>query len=124
MEYSLFVDLIRSLRRHPTRILVFVIDALDECGDARSRPFILKTLTDAATHVPWLKIIITSRPEVDIQRFFDAPDTRSSHLRYDLAADDEATSDLESFARDQFGWVASKRYLQHPWPEESLFKGV
>jgi hypothetical protein len=74
MKDTLFVDFIRSLRRHPKQhTLVFVIDALDECGNSQSRPAILKVLIDAAALAPWLKIIITSRPEVDIiQCFLDA----------------------------------------------------
>ena len=124
MKPSVFLDLIRNIPRHTKRALVFVIDALDECGDDRSRLALLRVLTDAATHAQWLRIIITSRPEVDIQRFFDTPDSRISHVRYDLAADDEAVSDLRAFAQDRFGSVASKRHLRSPWPEQSLFDGV
>ena len=101
MRDSLLPDLIRSLPRHPTHTLVFVIDALDECGTPQIRPGILAVLTDAAALAPWLKVIITSRPEADIQRFFDAP-TQSSNLRYDLAVDGEASADLRTFARSQF----------------------
>ena len=61
---------------------------------------------------------------MDIQRFFDTPDARTSHVQYDLAADDEASSDLRAFAQNRFGLVASKRHLQSPWPEQSLFDGV
>ena len=123
MRDTLFHDFIRSLPRHPQRTLVFVIDALDECGDDQSRRVLLKSLADAATYAPWLKIIITSRPEFDIQCFFDAP-ARSSHLRYDLATDDQATSDLRIFAQDRFRKLALKRHLQSPWPDPSLFEGV
>src|SRR5260370_29800619 len=35
MKYSLFLDFIRSLPRHPKHALVFVIDAFDECGDIK-----------------------------------------------------------------------------------------
>ena len=102
---TLFLDFIHKLPSHPKHTLVFVIDALDECGDDQSRPALLEALTDAAEHAPWLKIIITSRPEVDIQRFFDAP------MRFDLGADQEAEGDLRAFARSQFDSVASKWYL-------------
>ena len=93
MKESIFLDFIRSVPRHPkqTRSLVFVIDALDECGDDQSRRCILNILNDAAAQAPWLRIIITSRPEADIQRFFDSL-ARSSHFRRDLAADEEASS--------------------------------
>jgi len=123
MQYSHFLDFIRDLPHHPNRDLVFVIDALDECGDNQSRPGILRILTNAATQAPWLKIIITSRPEADILRFFDAP-TQSSCFRYDLAADQEATTDLRTFARSQFDLVASQWHLSTPWPELSLFNQV
>ena len=123
MKYSLFLDFLCKVPRPPKRSLVFVIDAIDECGNNRSRPGILKVLTDAAAQASWLKIIITSRPEVDIQRFFDGP-TQSSHLRYDLMTDQNAPADLRTFARSQFDLVASDWQLSTPWSEESLLNRV
>jgi hypothetical protein len=120
MKGSLFLDFIRSLPRHPDHTLVFVIDALDECGNDRSRPSILKVLADAATHAPWLKIIITSRTEVDIQHFFSTL-TPSSYLQCDLATDRDASADIRTFARSQFDFIVSKWHLPTPWPEESDF---
>ena len=123
MKSSVFLDFIRSLPCHPDHMLVFVIDALDECGDARKRPGLLKVLTDAAAQTPWLKIIITSRTEVDIQDFFDAL-TQSSYLRYDLATDQDSGADLRTFARSQFDLVVKLWHLPTPWPEESDFNKV
>ena len=123
MNSTLLLELIRNLPRPPKRVLVFVIDAFDECGDSRSRPGILKALTNAAADAPWLKIIVTSRPEIDIHRSFDTL-VGSSHERYDLATDKEAISDLQIFAQMRFGSVASMRFLPSPWPERSLFDGV
>jgi len=120
---TLFLDFIRKLPRLPKKTLAFVIDALDQCGSTQSRLGILNALTEAATHAPWLKVIITTRPEVDIQRFFDGA-AQLSHLRYGLAADEEATSDLRIFAEYRFNRVASSRCLQSPWPEPSLLDGV
>ena len=123
MKGSLFLDFIRSLPRHPEHTLVFVIDALDECGDARSRPGLLKVLTNAAAQAPWLKVIITSRTEVDIQRFFDTL-TQSSYQLYDIATDQDASSDLRTFARSQLDLVASHWNLDAQWPGESDFNKV
>jgi len=123
MRPALLLDLLRKLPRLPKRTLVFVIDALDECGSTESRPGVLRALTDATAYAPWLKVIITSRQEVDIQRFFDSP-TQLSHLRYDLTADKETTSDLRIFAEYRFNRVASSRSLQSPWPEPLLLDGV
>ena len=119
MKETLFVELIRSVHRRPKQhTLVFVIDALDECGDLKSRPEILKVLIEAAALAPWLKIIITSRPELDIGECFLGIPTK-----YDLGTDGEANGDLQTFARSQFRLVAS-RFLLPTWPEESLFNRV
>ena len=123
MDDTLLSDLISSLPRHPKRNLVFIIDAFDECGDARSRPYILKALTEVGAQAPWLRIIITSRPEVDIQRFFATP-TLSSHFQFDLATDQEASADLRIFAQQEFKLVALNWHLAAPWPETSLFDRV
>ena len=123
MKGALFLDFLRDLPRQPRHALVFVIDALDECGDNKSRPALLKVLTDAAPHAPWLKVIIISRPEADIQRFFDAP-SRSSYSQHDLATEGEAIADLRTFARSEFNLVAENWCLSTPWPEESLFDKV
>src|SRR5258706_2007794 len=123
MEGSLFLDFIRSLPSHPEQALVFVIDALDECGDVQSRPHLLRILTDAAAQAPWLKIIVTSRTEVDIQDFFGTL-AQSSYLAYDLANDQGASADLRTFARSQFDLVATRWNLGTAWPKESDFNGV
>ena len=123
MKQSILLELIRKLPRAPKRTLVFVIDAIDECGDRFSRPTVLRALTAAAEHAPWLKIIITSRPEADIHHLFDTL-VGSLHKRYDLGTDKQAPSDLRVFAQIRFGRVASERFLPSPWPEPSLFDQV
>ena len=123
MKPTLFVDFVRKLPGVPKKPLVLVIDALDECGSPQSRTDILRALTDAASHAPWLKVVITSRPEVDIQRFFNGL-TQWSHLQFDLTADKETPSDLRTFAKERFKRVALLRFLESPWPEQSLVDEV
>jgi hypothetical protein len=123
MNSSVFLDLLHKLPRHPEHTLVFVIDALDESGDRWSRSGILSLLTLAATQPPWLKVIVTSRPEVDIQHAFQALG-QSSYSQYDLATDQKAIVDLRTFARHQFDAVALEWYLPTPWPEEADFDRV
>ena len=120
MKDTLLLDFIRSLPRHPNRFLVFVIDALNECGNTLDRSSILKVLTNAAAEAPWLKIIITSRPESDIQHVFDDL-TQSSYFAHDLAKDQDASTDLRTFARSQFDLVAMVWHLSATWLEESDF---
>src|SRR5258706_11027341 len=123
MKGALFLDFIREVPRPPKHALVFVIDELDECGDNKSRPALLKVLTDAAAQAPWLKVIITSRPEADIQRFFNAL-SLSSYSSHDLATDREASVDLRTFAQREFESVAENWCLPTPWPAESILDGV
>jgi hypothetical protein len=123
MKDSLFLDLLRTLPHGPDHFLVFVIDAFDKCGDNRSRPALLRLLTGMAKRASWLKIIITSRPEADIQHFFDTQ-AQSSYLRYDLDTDQEASCHLRTFARNEFQPVARKWDLPAPWPEESLLDRI
>jgi len=116
-----FLDFIRSTPSQPNEHpCAFVIDALDECGNNRSRQDVLKALTDAAALAPWLKIIITSRPEADIERFFRGL-TSSPHSSYDLTADQKASDDLRTFARSQFALVAEHWRIRKAWPEEPDF---
>jgi hypothetical protein len=123
MKDSLFLDFICNLPRHPKHALVFVIDALDECGDNQDRPVLLKVLTEAVAHALWLKIIITSRPEDEIQHFFHRL-PRSSYSPYNLATDQDAEADLITFARSQFDLVAKAWCLPTPWPGQPLFDEV
>jgi hypothetical protein len=119
MQDTLFLEFIRSIPRHSNPdTLVVVIDALDECGNTQSRADILKVLIDAAALASWLKIIITSRPEVDIIR------SLGTAAKYDLGTDQEATADLRTFAQRQLNLVASTWNLPTPWPAESLFNRV
>src|SRR5258706_1803134 len=123
MEGSIFLNFIRSLPCQPEHTLVFVIDALDECGDARSRKRLLEVLTNAAAQAPWLKIIVTSRTEFDIQNFFGTI-AQSSYLSYDLATDHYASVDLRTFTRSQFDSMATHWNLGTAWPKESDFNRV
>ena len=124
MKDTLFLDFICSLPHHPNEhSLIFVIDTLDECDNTQSRRDVLKSLTNAATLAPWLKIVITSRLEADIKCFFNGP-AGLSHLSYDLAIDLKASDDLRTFAQSQFDSVAKHWHLSTPWPNEADFNRI
>jgi len=119
MQDRLFLEFIGSIPFHSNQVpLVVVIDALDECGNTQSRADILKVLIDAAALAPWLKIIVTSRPEVDIIR------SLGTAAKYDLGTDQEATADLQTFTQRQLHLVASRWNIPTPWPAESLLNRV
>ena len=52
--------------------LVIVIDALDECGDVSSRQGLLELLASKVANLPSnVRILLTSRPEADVERLFE-----------------------------------------------------
>ncbi|CAE6488541.1 unnamed protein product [Rhizoctonia solani] len=97
------------------RMLVLVIDGLDECGDHDSRTRILQKLYDMSKLVPWLKIIITARPVGDIQQYFQDhfPHNTIVHLH-----DFNASSDIRAYLEDQLGELAQ----MERWPLDNISK--
>jgi hypothetical protein len=107
---------LETLERHPPHPLVLVIDALDECGDSHSRRSLLQGIKEASSQVPWLKVIVTSRPEPDIELFFKKLDA-SSYSCLDLSADEHSTKDIRFFAEKRLSNIAERRHLTN-WPSE------
>ena len=51
--------------------IILVIDALDECGNARDRKTLLNLLATESIHLPpFIRILVTSRAEFDIGSAF------------------------------------------------------
>ncbi|KAG8791593.1 hypothetical protein FRC12_008706 [Ceratobasidium sp. 428] len=99
-----FDKLVRSplgspkLATSPTRHVV-VIDALDEC-DEKDRGTLLGLLWNVSKLVPWLKVIVTSRPSSDIQAVFDR-DGESPLATLNLF-DYNAREDIRAFVQQVF----------------------
>lgn len=74
----LFRDPMTELARNKQRAksFVFIIDALDECGDDDSRPRLADVLCQIAALADWLKVFVTSRPTNDLMRRLSSSDTR------------------------------------------------
>jgi hypothetical protein len=69
-----FARLIREplakMNRSHSQVIVVILDALDDCGDAQSREALLQCLKDEikSSSLPsWFKLLITSRPTHDIR---------------------------------------------------------
>jgi len=81
-----------------TRPIVFVIDALDECGNERELAELLKLLADLQFDGK-VKFILTSRPELHIR---GTPISNSAHntiLQLHTIDADEVTSDIRVYIR-------------------------
>ena len=75
--------------------LVVVVDALDECGTYESRRQLLAYLHRMSQLAPWLKIIVTSRSDPDIQSFFNEQTT--SGVCRENVYEYNASKDIQSF---------------------------
>ncbi|KAF8597322.1 hypothetical protein BDV93DRAFT_527490, partial [Ceratobasidium sp. AG-I] len=75
----------------PSANLVVIVDALDECGTNESRRQLLAYLHLMSQLVPWLKLVVTSRPDPDIQSFFGDRTTTGVSKRnvYEYYASDD-----------------------------------
>lgn len=85
----------------PSSKFVVIVDALDECGAKESRRELLSCLVDMSRQVPWLKVIITSRPDQDIQEIFDR--ASEVHLRRMNVREYDASDDISTFLQEQLG---------------------
>ncbi|PVG02869.1 WD40 repeat-like protein [Serendipita vermifera] len=122
--YGLFSKLLERLKDHPPDPLVLVVDALDECGNTQTRKAILNSLFDACSRVKWLKIIITSRQEQDIEASFQRLGQTGSYISQDLAADKESYDGIRKFVTKKLRIVASHHYLAKDWPGPEMVEKI
>ncbi|KAG8792126.1 hypothetical protein FRC16_000151, partial [Serendipita sp. 398] len=111
---QLFSVLLDTLQSHPPHPLLLVIDALDECGDSLSRSLIIANLIAVSLRVNWLRIIVTSRQDSDIESSFGRFDGR--YLAKDLTSDDQAHDDIHFYTRTKLLSIAERRGLAKDWP--------
>jgi hypothetical protein len=103
-----------------TTTLVVILDALDECGNAKQRKSLLAVLAAESHKLPAsVRILITSRPEYDIGRAFDS----QTHI---LARELDTTSkmnteDILTYLRHRMLSIRTMKIhlgLGEEWPGE------
>ncbi|KAG8775190.1 hypothetical protein FRC15_000715 [Serendipita sp. 397] len=109
---ELFLQLLSSLQNHPPHPLVLVIDGFDECGDISRRRSILTTLLDASLRFNWIRVVITSRQEEDIESTFSRPEYIGHYSSKDLTTEDNKRKDINLFARSKFTSISGR----DDWP--------
>ncbi|PVF99571.1 WD40 repeat-like protein, partial [Serendipita vermifera] len=122
--HELFWMLLGSLKTHPPYPLVIVLDALDECGDSRTRISLLNGLFEATSQATWLKVIITSRPELDIEDFFKHSNYHDKHIYQELAIDKGSSEDIRLLAQSRLESVALDCNLSNDWPGRQLLDTI
>ena len=107
-----------------SRPIFFIIDGLDECGDAKSQSYILSVLSSAikCSTIP-LFFLITSRPEQDIRQSFNAEPLSSLTRRLVLDDNYKPDDDIKIFLQSKFDDIKknhpSKHFLPASWPSKS-----
>ncbi|QRV93344.1 hypothetical protein RhiJN_21362 [Ceratobasidium sp. AG-Ba] len=100
--------------QRPKDAMVIVVDALDECEREESRKQLLGCLQDMSQIAPWLKVLVTSRPDSDIQAYF-GQDKTNWYSSYNLLKY-PADADILLYVRKQL------EQLEHHdgWPKEAI----
>ncbi|KLJ11401.1 hypothetical protein EMPG_09706 [Blastomyces silverae] len=104
-------------------VLVFVLDALDECEGDEHLGEILRLLTELRElEVLQVKVFLTSRPERSIYASFrELPDIVHHDLTLHSVPKAVIDSDISIFLRHELGKVKSKRRIDKRWPgDESI----
>lgn len=103
------------LKKKPSRTMVLVIDAFDECGTPNTRKPLLNCLISACLRANWLKLIMICRPERDIQSCFEA----SGVTGQDLAQDVQIGNDIRYFSQKCLSVLLESHSLPDDWPGEA-----
>ncbi|KAF8724512.1 hypothetical protein AX14_008695 [Amanita brunnescens Koide BX004] len=104
--------------------IVFIIDALDECGREADRKKLLQALSKGFFDLPsFIRVMVVSRPELDIQRALGS----HSHLRpYPLDIDSATNKDdILEFVRYRLEEIRIEDgYLGDHWPGDDNIRSL
>ncbi|KEP48238.1 vegetative incompatibility protein HET-E-1 [Rhizoctonia solani 123E] len=93
--------------------LVVVVDGLDECGDCNARGNVLQKLFEMSRLAPWLKVVVTGRPVVEMQQYFEAS---CLHKTAVYLQDYDASTDIRAYIESQVTQFAKTER----WPSERI----
>ncbi|KAF8985654.1 hypothetical protein BDQ17DRAFT_1335821 [Cyathus striatus] len=108
---------------------LIIIDGLDECEIRKDQAEIIKAITEALSmdHSPYLRVLLVSRPEVEIRQTFNEDSVSSMCTR--LALDDtyDPDKDIDIFLRSHF--QALKRHhdlrsILESWPSDETIHRI
>jgi len=94
--------------------IIFIIDALDECGDENDVKKLLQAISTFACDVK-IKFIVTSRPEIHISTSAISKSAHGTILRLHTIDPIEVTEDIRLYISNAF----SQQLLEEEWYTES-----
>jgi NACHT domain len=104
--------------------IVLLLDAMDECGTKTDRKALLNTLAEQSAYLPpTSRLIITSRPDIDMRLAFEfQPHIKPLELDLTSAA---TQRDILTYIRHQMKSIYKKnRYLGLRWPGDKKVKAL
>ncbi|KAG8741329.1 hypothetical protein FRC10_002991 [Ceratobasidium sp. 414] len=99
----------------PDHAFTIVIDALDECGGIDSRNQLITCLQKISRSTSWLQLVVTSRPDADIQECF-AQLGSDWYTPYNVLSYD-ALADIRVFIR---GRLCNLERDVEDWPKDAV----
>ncbi|KAJ6545263.1 WD40-repeat-containing domain protein [Mycena capillaripes] len=104
--------------------LVFILDALDECRDEERTANIVELLLSHLRLMPFVRVLLTSRPESNIQRAFIGPAEHNEYILHNIE-ETVVQDDIRLYLREKLKAISSKLGLssasvgQEPkWPRQ------
>lgn len=107
----------------PPRASVIVVDALDELEESKD---LASVLLEFSTLLPWLKVFVTSRPEVGIRYSFERKGEGCVRA-WDLGSSDfaEVSNDIRLFMKYSLEKIRQSHYHLPPgWPHEEAVSAL
>jgi hypothetical protein len=117
---------VKDVRKDSTRIVVIVIDALDECDGQNDVRRIISLLPEVQNiKTVRLKIFLTSRPEHPIQPGFRLMST-DSHKDFVLHEIESGVvkGDIEIYLRHKLGRIREENSIRSDWPGEANLQAL
>ncbi|TFK25096.1 hypothetical protein FA15DRAFT_703954 [Coprinopsis marcescibilis] len=110
--------LAQARRKHPDEIWphVIIIDGLDECKDEEQQATILSILHECVKTPQFpFRIIIASRPEPKMRKYFSGPGKSRTHF-IDINEHYDVVPDLDIFFSVSFALIREENHIQDDWP--------
>ncbi|KAF8595294.1 hypothetical protein BDV93DRAFT_481185, partial [Ceratobasidium sp. AG-I] len=109
-------DLVRG-NKNPSKLLVVMVDALDECDGSDGRRSLLNHLRGLSALLPLIRVIITSRPDQGIKDVFEKPNDLAVYARN--VHDYDASDDIFAYIRKQMTDIATAK-KRKDWPDDTI----
>ncbi|KAK7001104.1 hypothetical protein R3P38DRAFT_3284437 [Favolaschia claudopus] len=115
---KLLVDPFEAAGPYIGRPVVIIIDALDECLDPASRRALVSLIAvDMKRLHPAFRLLITSRPDLDIVRALSSQSHITAH-QLEIGTED-ATRDIQLYLRQRMRELSERCGVENPrWPAE------